>query len=170
MLKSYLNKHKTKQPCFWSLTPFRPPSYLSLPISTRFHFPISPLSSLWLTPMGWCPHHCTAVALMKVITDFYLDRTNENCPILILLGFSAASGSFPRHFSVFPSSFLAVWLPPRICPLPSPLLFLSNDLFSIVTNGHYNWFLKCKICSSVTLTKCIHPRLAAWCYELGGAN
>lgn len=87
------------------------------PIPSRFSFLISPLASLQSTWMDLCPHHCTEVTLIKVITDLCLDSTNDQFFILIFLGFSAASWLRLETLLNFSSQLSGCFSSPGICPL-----------------------------------------------------
>lgn len=162
MLKPYLKtptnsiKDKTKQPLPWFVTLLQPLPYFSIPVPTRVHFLISPWPSLQPTPVGFIPIICTDVVLIKVITDLYLERTSDQFCILIWLHFSTASGSFLKHFLIFPSSFLPV------CVLQGSVLqgsvlhsLLFFSTFSYKTSSH------CSMASNILLMlmtlKCLFP-------------
>ena len=101
---------------------------------TRVHFLISPWPSLQPTPMGFIPIICTEVVLIKVITDLYLERTSGQFCILIWLHFSTASGSFLKHFLIFPSSF------PAVCVLQGSVLHSLLFFFYVLLLNKFTLF------------------------------
>lgn len=96
-----------------------------LPTTTKFHFLVSSLSSLLAIQWASVPITALKWLLSRLSQISILSGPRTNSLPSFYLTSQQTAGSFLKHFSIFPSSFLALRLLQGSALLPSPVFLCS---------------------------------------------